>query len=474
MAIVDEHSNIRYADSEAITAFRGPSEGWNDDEPVTLRDNSCSGLVSNYWTAVELQSVGNSDGSDGHHYLVVQRADDQAVCWIQVCIHASPADDGRPLYAWYVRDISCSARCLEMGSQTTSGEYTLSLEDDGFPFSSLLTHEQPEDSQPCEPAYGHPLERAVRDQLAALLSSAVRSECFAVLYMTGFGAIDAVFPRRLLGWAEADLLDRSFIGLLSPDDRTFFCRVLRRCNHDGIPQRLILKVACADGFASGSQGSFVDCDVTVLIPESVQQPVLIVRATDQQPLSASICPARPPLLHTVQRVQLLESGAEEGSGSNTEEKASAQCLPSSSTRAGFNDTQMPAHMADGGMAGTLCRADENATPPLSPSSRGHDIISRLPSAAAQAKHGHPRALATEDTLVEGEATEDELGWSAEYGLCDVSIAMSSIFAYAPDSMPVPLQFGQRQQKAGRGPLVEGSFDSLLDRLNIGAIRPTPH
>ncbi|KAJ1837802.1 hypothetical protein LPJ73_007280, partial [Coemansia sp. RSA 2703] len=401
MAIVDEHNNIRYADSEAITAFRGPNEGWHDDEPVTLRDNSCNGPVSNYWTAVELQSVGSSDGTDSHHYLVVQRTDDQAVCWIQVCIHASPADDGRPLYAWYVRDISCSARCLEMGSQTTKDEYTLSLEDDGFPLSSLLTQEPLEESQAHESGCGHPLERTVRDQLAALLSSAVQSECFAVLYMTGFGAVDTVFPRRLLGWAESDLLDRSFIGLLSPEDRTFFCRVLRRCNHDGIPQRLILKIACADGFAGncGKQGSsFIDCDVTVLIPDSVQQPVLIVRATDQQPLSEGIRAARP--LHTVQRVQLLASKdeGEWGRSKAGENEASAQKLPS--TCAGFNDTQLLAHMADhhGGMAGTLCRADENATPTLSPLSRGRDIISRLPSAAAETKRDHPRALATEDTL----------------------------------------------------------------------------
>ncbi|KAJ1826557.1 hypothetical protein LPJ56_002117 [Coemansia sp. RSA 2599] len=258
MAIVDINNNIKHADPEAVSALRGPAEGWRDDELVSLRDGSCAGAVEDHWSVIERLSVGSGDEADGHHYLVVQRSEDAAVCWIQICIHYLPAVDGQPLYAWYMRDISCSARCLESFGITTKEEYTLSLEDDGFPFSTLLTQALPEDHGDDElgqqPVVTHasPAEQQSRDQLAGLLESAVLAETFAVLYLTGFGAIDSVFPRRLLGWAESDLLDRSFIGLLSPEDRTFFCRVLRRCSHDGIPQRLIVKMACAPGFIASS------------------------------------------------------------------------------------------------------------------------------------------------------------------------------------------------------------------------------
>ncbi|KAJ1888969.1 hypothetical protein LPJ66_008291 [Kickxella alabastrina] len=268
MILVDETHNIKFADAEAIEALRGPRKCWEDDQLVEQRDESYSGAISKYWELIEWLSVGSN--TDKHHYLVIQRTEDSQLCWMQVCVHYAPSADGQPLYIWSVRDISGPSRCLETSRASTKYEYTLSLEEDGFPYSPLLGP-----------------QRGMRDEMAGLLQSAVDSGLFAVLHLTGFGAVDAVFPRRLLGWREADLLDRSFIGLLSPEESVFFCKVLRRCLNDGIPQRVVLKVASApecpgSAGAAGCDGRaavrYIDCDVTVLVPECVQQPVLIVRA----------------------------------------------------------------------------------------------------------------------------------------------------------------------------------------------------
>ncbi|KAJ2590776.1 hypothetical protein H4R99_006987 [Coemansia sp. RSA 1722] len=397
MAIVDSDNNIKHADSEAVSAFRGPAEGWHDDQLVSLRDGSCTGAIDDHWTAIERLCVGNSDQADDHHYLVVQRSEDAAVCWIQVCVHYLPTADNQHLYAWYVRDISSSARCLESFGITTKEEYTLSLEDDGFPFSALLTQSLPEDhgyedSQQLV-THASPAEQKSRDQLARLLESAVLTETFAVLYLTGFGAIDSVFPRRLLGWGEPDLVERSFIGLLSPEDRTFFCRVLRRCSHDGIPQRLIVKMACAPGFTTNAgenvsgvsadgksqkpEEVFVDCDVTVIVPESVQQPVLIVRATDQQRLQQACCAdaaaatslpsAMQQLLperHSVRRTLLLQDDLPFVS---TAAMIASPAHLTSNTESdrlcpGLHNNQLPLHM--GGSCGKGNGANEEASTPL--------------------------------------------------------------------------------------------------------------
>ncbi|KAJ1647481.1 hypothetical protein LPJ64_001144 [Coemansia asiatica] len=377
MAIVDINNNIKHADSEAVSALRGPAEGWHDNQLVSLRDSSCTGTIGDHWSVIERLCVGNSDQADNHHYLVVQRFEDTAVCWIQLCIHYLPTSDGQSFYAWYMRDISCSARCLESFGITTKEEYTLSLEDDGFPFSALLTQQQqqqafPEDHDESEQGQkpidtqSSPAEQQSRDQLAKLLESAVMAETFAVLYLTGFGAIDSVFPRRLLGWAESDLVDRSFIGLLSPEDRTFFCRVLRRCSHDGIPQRLIVKMACAPGFAANNAFKddsqklvFVDCDVTVLFPESVQQPVLIVRATDQPQLqnqqancsgTATSLSSGTLLLplserHSVRRIQLLNDACTRpGNSPSTSTQAT---LPLAHLTSNAENEQDPEELSSG-------------------------------------------------------------------------------------------------------------------------------
>ncbi|KAJ2747500.1 hypothetical protein GGI20_000489 [Coemansia sp. BCRC 34301] len=308
--IVDQKDEIVFADLEATEVLRGPAEEWNgDDAPLSLRDGSYSGSLHDYWRFTECFTVSdntsNKDNLSCHHYLVVERAEDSAVVWVQACVHFSPAEDGRELYVWSVRDISGPARCLEMSRLTTADDYTLSLEDDGFPHTPLLT-QAPTD---CDP------ERA-RDELGELLEKAATTECFSVLYLTGFGAVDSVFPRRMLGWGEADLLDRSFIGLLSPEDRIFFCRALRRCYHDRIPQRLILRMASALLAEEGhlpEMHIYADCDVTVLMPEAVQQPVLVVRANDPRqgrhppelmsdaPTPLSVCAMR---RQVVERVRL--------------------------------------------------------------------------------------------------------------------------------------------------------------------------
>ncbi|KAJ1801069.1 hypothetical protein LPJ59_000603 [Coemansia sp. RSA 2399] len=271
--IVDPSDNIIFADTDAIGALRGPVDDWIDGQLVPLRDDSCTGRLADYWRLLESLSVSDKAGyGDTHHYLVVERKEDAAVCWIQFCIHYSPAEDGRPLYVWNVRDITNSARCLDMlrTSTSASSDYMLSLEDDGFPHSPLLTQVQSAGSG-LSPA---PTDMESRDSLFQLLETAASTGAFGVIHLTEFGAVDSAFPRSFLGWQEEDILDRSFVGLLSPDDRVFFCQALRRCSHDGLPQRLILKVA--DAF----QKRHLDCDVTVLMPDDVHHPVLVVKAID--------------------------------------------------------------------------------------------------------------------------------------------------------------------------------------------------
>ncbi|KAJ2765543.1 hypothetical protein IWQ56_004055, partial [Coemansia nantahalensis] len=307
--VVDSDNEIVSADTEAVEALRGPQEEWDGREVSVLRDGSCRGTLHKYWAFIESLEVGGSDtgpGSGARHYLVIRRNDDDAVVWMQVCIHAMAADTGRPLFLWHVRDVSGAARCLEMSRLDADQDYELSLESDGLPHSRLLT--QAPDARPSS-------DLRSRTQLADLLVGAVASEGFAVLHLTGFGAVDAVFPRRLLGWDEEDVLDRSFVGLLCPEDRAFFCGALRRCHHDGIPQRLVLKIASAAASDSRSGGEqhpqgYVACDVTVLLPESVQRPVLVVRANDDQWQRRVARPPAPPTLsarplrHAVTRMQL--------------------------------------------------------------------------------------------------------------------------------------------------------------------------
>ncbi|KAJ2449871.1 hypothetical protein EV183_004636 [Coemansia sp. RSA 2336] len=265
--LADSNDDIVHADAEAVEVLRGPAEEWDGMRTQVLHDGTASGNVHQHWEYLEHIAIG---GADKHHFLVVKRESDHAVCWVQTCIHELAAKDGRQLRLWHVRDVTGAARCLEMSQSMADGEYTLSLEDDGLPHSSLLTQ--------VPGACSYDLD--VRNQLADMLGKVVASEQFAVVQLTGFGAIDTVFPRRMLGWDEGDLLDRSFIGLLCAEDRGFFCQALRRCQRDGIPQRLALKLRNA-------ANAHIDCDVTVLMPELVQQPVLVVCATDQAPLASA-------------------------------------------------------------------------------------------------------------------------------------------------------------------------------------------
>ncbi|KAJ2521617.1 hypothetical protein H4217_001298 [Coemansia sp. RSA 1939] len=302
--IVDSADNIVFADADAVGALRGPADEWVDGLLVPLHDGSCTGNLADHWRLLESLSVADNRGnSDTHHYLVVERAEDNAVCWIQFCIHYAPADDGRPMFVWNVRDITNSARCLDMlrvSTGASNSEYTLSLEDDGFPHSSLLTQVQPPPpSASASNAGGSPSLPAgidSRDGMAQLLELAANTGAFSVLHLTEFGAVDSVFPRTFLNYQEEQILDRSFVSLLSPEDRVFFCRALRRCYHDGLPQRLILKVADSllsddDNDGDGDNGEeeedgdeqnqrYLDCDVTVLMPEAVRNPVLVVKTND--------------------------------------------------------------------------------------------------------------------------------------------------------------------------------------------------
>ncbi|PIA15785.1 hypothetical protein COEREDRAFT_81726 [Coemansia reversa NRRL 1564] len=272
--MVSEHDEIMHADPEAVEALRGPAEEWEGSCVHTLHDSTFNGSLHKYWSFIERLSVKGRNGGDTHNYLVVRRAEDDAVSWIQVCIHAvRTAEEGeQPLYMWNLRDVSGATRCLEMSRLDAETSYLLSLEDDGLPHSRLLTR---------APGVCHPSNRSLRNQLAQLFETAVASEGFGVLYLTSFGAVDTVFPRRVLGWDESELLDRSFVGMLCPEDRTFFCSALRRSYHDGIPQRLVLKLAVAsENDTQSDNDSYLSCDVTILMPETVQQPVLIVRASE--------------------------------------------------------------------------------------------------------------------------------------------------------------------------------------------------
>ncbi|KAJ1868307.1 hypothetical protein LPJ78_000245 [Coemansia sp. RSA 989] len=271
VVMLDSNDVIVHVDAEAVEVLRGPTEEWDGMRTQVLHDGTASGSVHQYWEYLEHIAIGSTDK---YHYLVVKRKSDNAVCWVQTCIHELTAKDGQLMRLWHVRDVTGAARCLEMSQSMADGEYTLSLEDDGLPHSSLLTQ--------VPGTCSHGMD--VRNQLAAILDKVVATEQFAVLQLTGFGAIDTVFPRRILGWNESDLLDRSFIGLLCAEDRGFFCQALRRCQRDGIPQRLALKLGNA-------ADTYIDCDVTVLMPETVQQPVLVVCANDQAPLASAAASA---------------------------------------------------------------------------------------------------------------------------------------------------------------------------------------
>ncbi|KAJ1878315.1 hypothetical protein LPJ57_003488 [Coemansia sp. RSA 486] len=133
----------------------------------------------------------------------------------------------------------------------------------------------------------------------------------------------------------------------------------------------------ADGKSQKPEEVFVDCDVTVIVPESVQQPVLIVRATDQQRLQQAYCAdaaAATSLLsgmqqllperHSVRRTLLLQDDLPFVSTAamivspahltgNTE---SGQFCP------GLHNNQLPLHM--GGSCGKGNGANEEANTPL--------------------------------------------------------------------------------------------------------------
>ncbi|KAJ2040417.1 hypothetical protein H4S04_002429 [Coemansia sp. S16] len=482
--IVDQLSRIVFADHEAIDVLRGPAEEWNanDDTPVSLRDNSYSGHLHDYWRFIERFTVSDNttDGSDSevsHHYLVVERTEDKVVSWMQVCVHYSPAEDGRELYVWSVRDISGPTRCLEMSRLTTADDYTLSLEDDGFPHTSLLTQ---------APTDCHPTQLRAREELARLLEIAAVSERFSVLHLTGFGAVDAVFPRRMLGWGETDLLDRSFIGLLSPDDRIFFCRALRRCHHDGIPQRLILKVASAlaGGNAHLAEAhTYADCDVTVLMPEAVQQPVLVVRANDPAALKPlSLCMLRAGATvatatrrQVVRREKLDEAmpptSAVDTLQANIASVSPHSSLPSPSLSATFTDDSLP----------------EIASPTAAIShvvaGKGHDGVPEItewpPGLARAGRRASicmaPRPTSETDTLsrtstctnasidVAPQMTDPS---KQQMTATTLSIHMSDIFTYSPSKPPTLTATSTLYEHNPN--VVDGTVASIFERINIGA------
>lgn len=242
--ITNQSGDILSADPEAIHSLRGPATQWDDDQLVTIRDNSIQGTIESYWQMLDLVEA------DESFYLVVRRNEDDRVCWIHICVHSLT----RGQTIWHVVDKTGQARCLGLSQLQGTADYSLELEDDGFPYIRMQD----------------PLDRTV---VVEWLRQATNTELFTVVELTGFGAIDSMFPKRFLGWSVEDLMDRSFIGLLCEQDRTFFCRVLRRCMRDSIPQRLLLKVENQDT-------ELADCDVTVLMPDSMQQPVLVIRAND--------------------------------------------------------------------------------------------------------------------------------------------------------------------------------------------------
>ncbi|KAJ2582879.1 hypothetical protein GGH95_001296 [Coemansia sp. RSA 1836] len=320
-----------------------------------------------------------------------------------------------------------------MSRLITADDYTLSLEDDGFPHTPLLTQ---------APIDCHP--RRARDELAELLEKAAVSECFAVLHLTGFGAVDSVFPRRMLGWGEADLLDRSFIGLLSPEDRIFFCRALRRCHHDRIPQRLILKVASAllaehDAHLAEAH-MYADCDVTVLMPEAVQQPVLVVRANDppllcqrrhppepmpdaSAPLSRCMLQAAPARCHQVVERVRLDCARRNATLASAPSSSAATLLsrisdvpphlspPSPSlSAASTEDAPLPLALADGW---SQCRGRHNSTCMADALSRATTCTSTATGVAAPPQ---PKDLPKHGV---------DVGTT-------LTIHMSDIFAFTPD------------------------------------------
>ncbi|KAJ2029487.1 hypothetical protein IWW57_001694 [Coemansia sp. S610] len=480
--IVDQLGRIEFADHEAIDVLRGPAEEWieGSDTPLSLRDDSCSGHLYDYWRFIEYFTVSDAmaDGKDSeasHHYLVVERTEDKVVSWIQLCVHYSPAEDGRELYVWSVRDISGSARCLEMSRLATSDDYTLSLEDDGFPHTPLLTQ---------APTDCHPTQPRARDELAELLETAAASEHFAVLHLTGFGAVDSVFPRRMLGWGEADLLDRSFIGLLNPDDRIFFCRALRRCHHDGIPQRLILKVATAlagdtDSAHLPEAHIYADCDVTVLMPEAMQQPVLVVRANDPAaPRRLSRCMLLPATTmrrrQVVHRVRLDEAMLPPAASAAGTLLANAGSVPphspppSPSPSATFTEGSLPdvasptavGHVpADKGLVGV---PEKTAWPPGLAQAERVTSTSTLLGPAGE-MDTLSRASTCTNTSTEDAPMTTDLTKRAGTTL---SIRMSDIFAFSP-SKPPPLAAASTLCEHSPS-AIDGTFASIFERANIGA------
>ncbi|KAJ2731045.1 hypothetical protein IW152_004830 [Coemansia sp. BCRC 34962] len=489
--IVDQLGRIEFADHEAIDVLRGPAEEWNEDggTPLSLRDDSYSGQLSDYWRFIECFTVSDkmADGKDSeasHHYLVVERTEDKVVNWIQLCVHYSPAEDGRELYVWSVRDISGSARCLEMSRLATSDDYTLSLEDDGFPHTPLLTQ---------APTDCHPTQSRARDELAELLEAAAASECFAVLHLTGFGAVDSVFPRRLLGWGEADLLDRSFIGLLNPDDRIFFCRALRRCHHDGIPQRLILKVASA--LAGDTKDAhlpeahiYADCDVTVLMPEAMQQPVLVVRANDPaMPKQLSLCMLRAAATAatTMRRRQVVHRVRFDG----------AMLPPTAASAAGIllaNANSVPPHLPPPSPSPSATFTEGSLPDIASPTAAGHVLAGKgrvgvpektawtpgLAQAERMTSSSTPLGSAGEmDTLsMASTCTNASIGDApmttdlAKRAGTTLSIHMGDIFAFSP-SKPPSLAAASTLCEHSPG-AVDSTFASIFERVSIGAYRPS--
>ncbi|KAJ2870833.1 hypothetical protein GGH93_005279 [Coemansia aciculifera] len=492
--IVDQLSRIVFADHEAIDVLRGPAEEWNadDDTPLSLRDSSYSGHLHDYWRFIEYFTVSDTmtDGNDSevsHHYLVVERTEDKVVSWMQACVHYSPAEDGRELYVWSVRDISGPTRCLEMSRLTTADDYTLSLEDDGFPHTPLLTQ---------APTDCHPTQLRARDELAELLEMAAASECFSVLHLTGFGAVDSVFPRRMLGWGETDILDRSFIGLLSPDDRIFFCRALRRCHHDGIPQRLILKVASALAGDVGGDAHlpeahiYADCDVTVLMPEAVQQPVLVVRANDPAVLAPlSLCMLRAGATaatttrcrrrQVVHRVKLDEAMPPTITAdtllANIASVPPHSSPPSPSLSATFTEDSLP-EIASPTAASSHVLAGKGhddvpeitAWPPgLARAGRRASICMGLGPASETDTLSRTSTCTNASVDVAPQTTDPSKQQMASTTL---SIHMSDIFAYTPSKPPALAAASTLCEHSPS--VVDGTFASIFERINIGAYQPS--
>ncbi|KAJ2825472.1 hypothetical protein GGI24_003149 [Coemansia furcata] len=367
-----------------------------------------------------------------------------------------------------------------MSRLTTADDYTLSLEDDGYPHTPLLTQ---------APTNCHPTELRARDELAELLGMAVASERFAVLHLTGFGAVDSVFPRRMLGWSETALLDRSFIGLLSPEDRIFFCRALRRCHHDGIPQRLILKVASAlagntDEHAHLPEAHiYTDCDVTVLMPEAVQQPVLVVRANDPAVLKPlSLC--------------MLRAGAYVAPATRRRQVVSRVKL----------DDAVPPFIAVDKVLASIDSMPPHSSPPspnLSATFTQDSFPTEIASPTADRCHvladkdhvdGIPEMTAWQSGLARAEGTgsiceTDALSRSStctnasmdvaslttdlpkqQMAGTTVTIHMSDIFAYAPSKLPVLAVPSTHREHSPS--VADKSLASIFERISIGAYQPT--